>query len=359
MGLLWTNPFSSPVVGLCLTQNFGGIFYALNSRGGGQWVFLNQSSGNAWPSGSTAVLTHVGDPANAIPIARSVSRVNGGQPMAFNTRTATPSAADPAFALQIGAGGFSSMAGLDGFMAEIVICDAKLGDADREKLEGYLAWKWGLESELPENHPYRTEPPTLDGCASGLLVSPESTFVPAPGVSDPIQVTVSSPTGDPPAWSATSNASWLVVLSGSSSNSPTNFGFIASPNYGMLPRSAMVTVTAVDGSSASFEVEQQAPCEHAAADDCDGDGIPDLCAILWDAVPDENSNGVPDGCERVSGDLNLDGTVDGADLSILLSAWGVVEEGSAGEIADVTGDGVVDGADLAILLGNWGDLAGG
>jgi hypothetical protein len=121
MGLLWTNPFSSPVVGLCLTQNFGGIFYALNSRGSGQWVFLNQSSGNAWPSGSTAVLTHVGDPANAIPIARSVSRVNGGQPMAFNTRTAAPSAADPAFALQIGAGGFSSMAGLDGFMAEIVI----------------------------------------------------------------------------------------------------------------------------------------------------------------------------------------------------------------------------------------------
>jgi len=31
--------------------------------------------------------------------------------------------------------------------------------ADRQKMEGYLAWKWGLEGSLPANHPYKNAPP--------------------------------------------------------------------------------------------------------------------------------------------------------------------------------------------------------
>jgi len=49
-------------------------------------------------------------------------------------------------------------------------------------------------------------------------------------------------------------------------------------------------------------------------------------------------------------DLNGDGLVDGADLGILLSAWGACDEC----LADLNGDGVVDGADLGILLTFWG-----
>lgn len=55
------------------------------------------------------------------------------------------------------------------------------------------------------------------------------------------------------------------------------------------------------------------------------------------------------GCsDGILGDLNNDGIVDGADLAILLGAWG-----SADPIADLSGDGEVGGADLSILLGNW------
>ena len=32
---------------------------------------------------------------------------------------------------------------------------------DLEKGEGYLAWKWGLESSLPIGHPYKNSPPTV------------------------------------------------------------------------------------------------------------------------------------------------------------------------------------------------------
>ncbi len=48
-------------------------------------------------------------------------------------------------------------------------------------------------------------------------------------------------------------------------------------------------------------------------------------------------------------DLNCDGVVDGADLGLLLNAWGKC----AGCPADLNGDGVIDGADLGILLQAW------
>jgi len=51
-----------------------------------------------------------------------------------------------------------------------------------------------------------------------------------------------------------------------------------------------------------------------------------------------------------SPDLNGDGAVNGADLGILLSAWGSSGSGLPG---DLTGDGVVDGADLGALISAW------
>jgi len=50
------------------------------------------------------------------------------------------------------------------------------------------------------------------------------------------------------------------------------------------------------------------------------------------------------------GDLNRDDVVDGADLGILLSAWGPAN----GSSADLNGDGEVNGADLGLLLAAWG-----
>ena len=63
-------------------------------------------------------------------------------------------------------------------------------------------------------------------------------------------------------------------------------------------------------------------------------------------------NGIPRGfvleVTSVPGDLNGDGRVNGADLGILLGAWG-----SAGGAADINHDGIVDGADIGMLLANW------
>jgi hypothetical protein len=42
-----------------------------------------------------------------------------------------------------------------GTIYETVVVPALLSVADRQKIEGYLAWKWGTTSRLPGNHPYR------------------------------------------------------------------------------------------------------------------------------------------------------------------------------------------------------------
>ena len=51
-------------------------------------------------------------------------------------------------------------------------------------------------------------------------------------------------------------------------------------------------------------------------------------------------------------DLNRDGLVNGADLGLLLSAWGECSEDPC--FGDINGDGMINGADLGLLLSGWG-----
>lgn len=46
-----------------------------------------------------------------------------------------------------------------GHVAEYILVDSVLAQADRERVEGYLAHKWGLAGSLPALHPYKTDPP--------------------------------------------------------------------------------------------------------------------------------------------------------------------------------------------------------
>ena len=58
---------------------------------------------------------------------------------------------------------------LNGVIAEVVVVQTAMSDTDRQKLEGYLAWKWGMQANLPVGHPYEsaapessdTTPPTI------------------------------------------------------------------------------------------------------------------------------------------------------------------------------------------------------
>jgi hypothetical protein len=50
---------------------------------------------------------------------------------------------------------------LDGEAWEAILIDGLPSTDDRQKLEGYLAHKWGLTAKLPVDHPYKTTPPTV------------------------------------------------------------------------------------------------------------------------------------------------------------------------------------------------------
>ena len=46
-------------------------------------------------------------------------------------------------------------------MGEVVVSFTTLSTLDRQRLEGYLAHKWGLAGSLPANHPFKSAPPTV------------------------------------------------------------------------------------------------------------------------------------------------------------------------------------------------------
>ena len=96
----------------------------------------------------------------------------------------------------------------------------------------------------------------------------------------------------------------------------------------------------------AFLIAYEGPLE-----DCDLDGMIDARQIALGMAEDLDQDGRIDDCTAPCvGDLTLDGTVNGADLTQLLASWQLTGETEA----DLDGDGIVGGSDLAIILGSWG-----
>ena len=67
--------------------------------------------------------------------------------------------------LKIGAFGLDSFgtsaSPYEGLIFEVLCYTNLLNASDRQKIEGYLAWKWGIQARLPASHPYKNARPTL------------------------------------------------------------------------------------------------------------------------------------------------------------------------------------------------------
>lgn len=50
---------------------------------------------------------------------------------------------------------------MNGLVCEVVETSGVTGALTRERIEGYLAWKWALEANLPVGHPFKNQPPTV------------------------------------------------------------------------------------------------------------------------------------------------------------------------------------------------------
>lgn len=124
---------------------------------GGGDVVTNLAAAASMPVDTFAIGGINADPSNATAAARSAIRMTGGAASSNNTTTATPATGSPVTTLQVGSRG--SAPSLIGDIGEIVIISGAVSVDNRQRMEGYLAHKWGVESLLPSDHPYKDAPP--------------------------------------------------------------------------------------------------------------------------------------------------------------------------------------------------------
>lgn len=110
----------------------GSALFNLNAHAFGQWHIVSG--------------IHAG--------AGSSLTVDGGTPVTGSTGSGIP-----AGALTIGAGAAGSDRWLDGDLFALIILKGAATAAERQRMEGYLAWQAGLASLLAGNHPYKDAPP--------------------------------------------------------------------------------------------------------------------------------------------------------------------------------------------------------
>jgi hypothetical protein len=126
--------------GVCNGQNI-----YLTGNGGYNDYNLNSPafSGTSW---NIKEFTNTGVGTNAIPYANGTAQTTRvGTTVSFT-------------GLEIG-NGSGNGGPWSGYIAEVLIYNSVLSDTDRQTIEGYLAWKWGLQSNLPVDHTYKTAAP--------------------------------------------------------------------------------------------------------------------------------------------------------------------------------------------------------
>jgi len=53
----------------------------------------------------------------------------------------------------------NNLLSFNGNTSEVIFFNRVLTTIESQQIEGYLAWKWGLQANLPANHPYKLYPP--------------------------------------------------------------------------------------------------------------------------------------------------------------------------------------------------------
>jgi len=125
-------------------------------------------TGNCRSSGNTNLATGLVDSSGTHVSSMDLKfdgTVNGAASFLDGTAVATQTWSDASSTAYGGTPGYiGSRKAVDSFSTghyqEIVIVKNCTTDT-RQKMEGYLAWKWGTESSLPIGHPYKDAAPTV------------------------------------------------------------------------------------------------------------------------------------------------------------------------------------------------------
>lgn len=139
----------------CMTManDSGGVFW--NYGNGSAYRWGTAGSGIALNTVAQHCLLHSNGTQNESVYRNGALLSNGSL---AGTATANSGTAQPT---SIGRfGGYNGWY-LGGDVAEVVVLSSAASATDRQKIEGYLAHKWGLAASLPSDHPYKSEAPTV------------------------------------------------------------------------------------------------------------------------------------------------------------------------------------------------------
>jgi hypothetical protein len=132
------------------------IRHSVGTSGGVNYI-LNFSSDGAHDANTPVILGLQADVGNATASLRSTIRVNDGTAIQNNVTITAAVTGDPQHPLIVGSA--DGVIALTGFIAELVIINGATATDTRQRINGYLAHKWGLTANLPNDHPYKVNPP--------------------------------------------------------------------------------------------------------------------------------------------------------------------------------------------------------
>lgn len=165
MALSQVAPFSGSVSIFCVTSNSsGGPSYLYTTDNNTTAILINYNE--TTPSISGFNITNGGGaecefvtpgttlaPINLFNFTRIDNTSASGYYMGAETFNISSMLSSPPG----GINGLSSS--FDGTIYEFVVFQRALSDTERQQMEGYLAWKWGIQASLVEGHPYSSAAP--------------------------------------------------------------------------------------------------------------------------------------------------------------------------------------------------------
>lgn len=121
-------------------------------------------NGTSWNSSSVALspLRTLGNDFHVLGIVNDgTNNITGCQPTHDGEKLDTVNGNHASFS-DVNIGSYSNENnGWDGYICEILVYNKALTSSEREKTEGWLAWKWGINSNLANDHPHANSRPVV------------------------------------------------------------------------------------------------------------------------------------------------------------------------------------------------------
>lgn len=144
-----------------------GVWRSGSDQQGDDFFLYRSASGLPWirRSGVDILMPSTGEPLyineSAIVNINADDQVASYWDLGVEHHSVNHTTTSPGFSLHKIGYQFSSSDYVGAHYGEIIILPGIPTDAEREKIEGYLAHKWGIQAQLPEAHPYFSSPPAL------------------------------------------------------------------------------------------------------------------------------------------------------------------------------------------------------